>query len=113
MASGRSDRTPRLMISLPWTPPLLEICSGLEVERGATVRRNGARSRPLSLSKMELLMGNNKDPNEKQPGEKGPGKFHYNPGNMSGKEIGIRKKSAEQVEADKKKNRPAQEDGKV
>jgi hypothetical protein len=31
-------------------------------------------------------MGNTKDPNEKQPGEKPPGKYHYNPGNMSGKE---------------------------
>ena len=32
-------------------------------------------------------MANNKNPNEKQPGEKEPGKFHYNPGNMSGKTI--------------------------
>ena len=31
-------------------------------------------------------MANNKNPNEKQPGEKVEGKFHYNPGNMSGKE---------------------------
>jgi hypothetical protein len=30
-------------------------------------------------------MSDNKNPNEKQPGEKEPGKFHYNPGNMSGK----------------------------
>ena len=30
-------------------------------------------------------MANNKDPNLKQPGEKEPGKYHYNPGNMSGK----------------------------
>jgi len=30
-------------------------------------------------------MANNKNPNEKQPGEKAPGKYHYNPGNMSGK----------------------------
>ena len=51
-------------------------------------------------------MGNNKDPNEKQPGENEEGKFHYNPGNMAGKEIGIRKKSEEQVKADKKTNRP-------
>jgi len=33
-------------------------------------------------------MANNKNPNEKQPGEKPPGKYHYNPGNMSGKGIG-------------------------
>ncbi len=34
-------------------------------------------------------MGNNKNPNQKQPGEKEDGTFHYNPGNMSGKTIGI------------------------
>jgi hypothetical protein len=32
-------------------------------------------------------MANNKNPNEKQPGEKAPGKYHYNPGNMSGKTV--------------------------
>ena len=32
-------------------------------------------------------MTNNKDPNRKQPGEKEPGKFHFNPGNMSGKTV--------------------------
>lgn len=32
-------------------------------------------------------MANNRNPNEKQPGEKAPGKFHYNPGNMSGKKV--------------------------
>jgi hypothetical protein len=36
-------------------------------------------------------VGNNKDPNQKQPGEREPGKFHYNPGNMSGKTIGAEK----------------------
>jgi hypothetical protein len=30
-------------------------------------------------------LSNNKSPNQRQPGEKEPGKFHYNPGNMSGK----------------------------
>jgi hypothetical protein len=30
-------------------------------------------------------MSDNKNPAEKQPGEKEPGKFHYNPGNQSGK----------------------------
>ena len=34
-------------------------------------------------------MADNKDPNQKQPGEKKEGKFHYNPGNQSGKELGI------------------------
>jgi hypothetical protein len=32
-------------------------------------------------------MANNKNPNQKQPGEKAPGKFHYNPGNQSGKTL--------------------------
>ena len=32
-------------------------------------------------------MGNNKDPNKTRPGEMPPGKFHYNPGNMSGKTL--------------------------
>jgi hypothetical protein len=32
-------------------------------------------------------MANNKNPNEKQPGEMTPGKYHYNPGNMSGKTV--------------------------
>ncbi len=27
------------------------------------------------------------DPSVQRPGEKGPGKYHYNPGNMSGKTI--------------------------
>ncbi len=31
-------------------------------------------------------MADTKKPNEKQPGEKPEGKFHYNPGNQSGKE---------------------------
>jgi hypothetical protein len=33
----------------------------------------------------EIILSNNKSPNQQQPGEKEPGKFHYNPGNMSGK----------------------------
>jgi hypothetical protein len=41
-------------------------------------------------------MANNKNPTQKQPGEKAPGKFHYNPGNMSGKTIGGRKDDSEQ-----------------
>jgi len=35
-------------------------------------------------------MANNKDQNQKKPGEKAPGKFHYNPGNMSGKTAKVR-----------------------
>jgi len=34
-------------------------------------------------------VANNKNPNEKQPGEKTEGKFHYNPGNLSGKMVKI------------------------
>jgi hypothetical protein len=41
-------------------------------------------------------VANNKNPNQKQPGEKEPGKFHYNPGNMSGKTAGICKDESEQ-----------------
>jgi hypothetical protein len=33
-------------------------------------------------------MGNNKEPSKTRPGEMPSGKFHYNPGNMSGKTIG-------------------------
>ncbi len=33
-------------------------------------------------------MGNNKDPKKPRPGEMQAGKFHFNPGNMSGKKIG-------------------------
>lgn len=36
-------------------------------------------------------MANNKNPDQKQSGEKEPGKFHYNPGNMSGKSMGATK----------------------
>jgi len=39
---------------------------------------------PLSWCK-EHQMADNKNPNQKQPGEKPEGKFHYNPGNQSGK----------------------------
>ena len=47
-------------------------------------------------------MADNKDPNQKQPGEKGEGKFHYNPGNQSGKELGI----AHPENADEPKKEP-------
>ncbi len=33
-------------------------------------------------------MADNKNPNEKQPGEKPEGKYHFNPGNQSGKITG-------------------------
>jgi hypothetical protein len=37
-----------------------------------------------------------KQPEEKQPGEKPPGKYHYNPGNQSGKSIESIKPESEQ-----------------
>jgi ElaB/YqjD/DUF883 family membrane-anchored ribosome-binding protein len=42
---------------------------------------------PVRSAKEEYVT-NNKNPNQKQPGEKEEGKFHYNPGNMSGKTAG-------------------------
>jgi hypothetical protein len=58
-------------------------------------------------------MANNKNPNQKQPGEKEPGKFHYNPGNMSGKTIDICKdESEQQANADRKQSRHDQQDEK-
>lgn len=41
-------------------------------------------------------MADNKDPHEKQPGEKQEGKYHYNPGNMSGKTMDAGKDEPEQ-----------------
>lgn len=55
-------------------------------------------------------MSNNKNPNQKQPGEREPGKFHYNPGNMSGKTIGTSKDETEQSSADKIQSRHEQQD---
>jgi hypothetical protein len=56
-------------------------------------------------------MANNKNPAQKQPGEKAPGKFHYNPGNMSGKTIGSRKDESEQrADAEKVHSRRDQQD---
>ena len=55
-------------------------------------------------------MANNKNPNQKQPGEKKAGKFHYNPGNMSGKTIGSKDEFERQADADKVNRRRAQQD---
>ncbi len=53
---------------------------------------------------------NNKDANQKQPGEKKPGKFHYNPGNMSGKTIkDAEDKSEPEANGDRIQNRRDQE----
>ena len=41
-------------------------------------------------------MPNNKDLEQKKPGEKAPGKFHFNPGNMSGKTVKVGKDRSEE-----------------
>jgi hypothetical protein len=46
----------------------------------------------------ENHMADNKNPNEKQSGEKPEGKYHYNPGNQSGKEAEIVPKEDAQKE---------------
>lgn len=51
---------------------------------------------------------NNKDPNAKQPGENPDGKYHFNPGNMSGKKPEDAKQTAEnRDEAPEPEEKPA------
>ena len=51
-------------------------------------------------------MADNRNPNQKQPGEKEAGKYHYNPGNQSGKTADILKPESEQENnADRVENR--------
>ena len=50
-------------------------------------------------------MTSNKNTDGKKPGEKESGKFHYNPGNMSGKKAGMRKESEEAKSADQLQSR--------
>jgi hypothetical protein len=57
-------------------------------------------------------VSNNKDPNQKQPGEREPGKYHYNPGNMSGKTIGTENDGPERSKADAEHSRVDQQDKK-
>jgi hypothetical protein len=45
--------------------------------------------------KERSIMANNKNPNQKRPGEKEPGKFHFNPGNQSGKTAELFKDESE------------------
>lgn len=54
-------------------------------------------------------MADNKNPKKKQPGEKRPGKYHFNPGNMSGKTL---EQSREEANADRKESRDEQQDHK-
>ncbi|WP_315702002.1 MULTISPECIES: hypothetical protein [unclassified Bradyrhizobium] len=42
-------------------------------------------------------MADNRDPKQKQPGEKDAGKYHYNPGNQSGKVADIVKPETERA----------------
>lgn len=50
---------------------------------------------------------------DKQPEEKGAGKFHYNPGNMSGKTVEIGKDESEQQNnADRIESRHQQQEKK-
>lgn len=55
-------------------------------------------------------MADNKNPNERQPGEKQSGKYHYNPGNQSGKTVEITKPESEQENnVDRIRNRRGQQ----
>jgi len=56
-------------------------------------------------------MADNRNPSRKQPGEKRSGKFHYNPGNMSGKTAEDCKDESEQkANADRIKSRHEKDD---
>jgi hypothetical protein len=58
-------------------------------------------------------MATNKNPKDKQPGEKPPGKFHFNPGNMSGKTADAGKDESEQrANRDRIRSRHENEDRK-
>jgi hypothetical protein len=58
-------------------------------------------------------VANNKNPDQKQPGEKQPGKFHYNPGNMSGKTKGSNKAVSEKESADGRRGSQEQQDKEI
>jgi hypothetical protein len=56
-------------------------------------------------------MANNRNPKQKQPGEKEPGKYHYNPGNQSGKTVEIIKpEPSQENNADRRQGRQEQKD---
>jgi hypothetical protein len=58
-------------------------------------------------------MTENKDPDQKQPGEKEPGKYHFNPGNQSGKTVETSKPESEQANnKDRIKSRTEEKDQK-
>jgi hypothetical protein len=54
------------------------------------------RSLEETRQKERAMMGNTNKPEPKKLGEKKPGKYHYNPGNMSGKTIDIAKDESDQ-----------------
>jgi hypothetical protein len=59
----------------------------------------------------ERYMADNKNPKQKQPGEKEPGKYHFNPGNMSGKTSDSCKDESDQrANADRIKSRHPKQD---
>jgi hypothetical protein len=57
--------------------------------RGTEPAQRGCRLEQEWLRQRSSIMADNKDPKQKQPGEKQEGKYHYKPGNQSGKELGI------------------------
>jgi len=57
-------------------------------------------------------MAESRNPNQKQPPEEEPGKFHYNPGNMSGKSVEVGKdESEQQANVDRIRSRHEEQDG--
>ena len=68
------------------------------------VQRNLHSPMALSCSE-EHPMADNKNPNVKQPGEKPEGKYHYNPGNQSGKTAENLPKDEAKEEAVKEKDK--------
>lgn len=75
------------------------LCSFDDILVSMAAQRNLPLSMGLSFSE-EHPMADNKNPNEKQPGEKPEGKYHYNPGNQSGK------KADDAPEEETKKHEP-------
>jgi hypothetical protein len=62
-----------------------------------------------TAEKGAFMSSNNNDRNNTAPGEKAPGKFHFNPGNMSGNDIG-EDESKQQAKTDQKQSRSDAQD---
>jgi hypothetical protein len=87
-------------------------CHPCHLSANVIYAQDGTDLAPLPLArglKGSVSMSDNKNPNQKQPGEKKPGKFHYNPGNMSGKTL---EQSREEANTDREKSRHEQQDHK-